>query len=215
MDEKRSLGAQWDPVILRVKRSRLLVPVLCSAMAVMFFILMAFSGETSSQVQPFIQGVSLVGAGVMLLLFLHFLRRLFKPRPVLLITHQGITDLSTPVSIGFVPWKEVGRIRLYSLHGERFVAVDVKNIRERLERESFPAVKKNALRSRLALKQPAMLISLAAVNEDPKDIAAVLQNFQACFAPDPEEAAEKEKEMEREMPSGKMPASAFPCEKVS
>lgn len=169
-----------------------------------FFLLMAFSGETLPELHPFIQGISLFGAAIVFLFFICFLRRLLRPRPVLLITKDGITDASTPSSIGFVSWENTGRIRLFSLHGERFIGVDVRNIRERLKKEPLPGVKKNAVRSRLALGQPAMLISLAATGEKPEEILEVLEDYQKRFTPKPPQIQNSEAHQ----------PEPVPCEKV-
>lgn len=68
---------------------------------------------------------------------IHFLGQLlFFWRPVLEIGPDGILDRASGVSVGFVPWEEVGSVEPYRVRGQRFVTIRVENERELIARQN-------------------------------------------------------------------------------
>ena len=68
---------------------------------------------------------------------IHFLGQLiFFWRPVLEIDPDGILDRASGVSVGFVPWEEIGSVEPYGVRGQRFVTIRVKNKRELIARQN-------------------------------------------------------------------------------
>lgn len=68
---------------------------------------------------------------------IHFLGQLlFFRRPVLEIGPDGILDRASGVSVGFVPWEEVGSVEPYRFRGQRFVTIRVENGRELIARQN-------------------------------------------------------------------------------
>lgn len=77
-------------------------------------------------------GVLLFGWGLIFFL----VRLLFFWRPIFEIGPEGILDRASGISVGFVPWVEVKKVRPAKYHGQRFIMVWVKNERELLERQN-------------------------------------------------------------------------------
>lgn len=47
----------------------------------------------------------------------------FKSSPGLVLSPNGITDNSTPYSVGFVPWATVEEVRIYERSGYKFLSI--------------------------------------------------------------------------------------------
>ena len=167
------------PIIIRRKRSGQAVFLFCSAMVFVFFLLMIFSSEIPEEFRGFFSAVGWIGsilAGANLLLKI---RRVIHPRPLLIANSEGIFDFSTSASLGFIPWEETGKIKLFAVHGERFVGVEIPHIREILEKAGsrYTAAQKNAVKSNLSLGHPPMLIQLLRSGENPSSIAEFLADY--------------------------------------
>ncbi len=167
------------PVVIRRKRSGQAVFLFCSAMVFVFFLLMIFSAEIPEEFRGFFSAVGWAGsilAGINLLLRI---RRMIRPRPLLVANGEGLCDCSLSSSLGFIPWEETGEITLVSVHGERYVGVEIPRIRELLETAGsrYTAAQKNSVKSNLSLGHPAMLIQLLPSGENPSHIAEFLTDY--------------------------------------
>jgi len=62
--------------------------------------------------------------------------KLRDTRPGLVVSDEGITDNSSGVSGGFIPWSDVLEIKPYSLFGGHSLRIIVKNPEEYIQRQS-------------------------------------------------------------------------------
>ena len=70
-------------------------------------------------------GLLLVGFAGMLLV--HSVRGLISPRPDLILSSEGITDNTTLMSVGFIPWADVVGLRARGVMKQVFVDVQVSD----------------------------------------------------------------------------------------
>ena len=63
------------------------------------------------------------------------LKKIFDKRPGLIISEQGITDNSSGVSAGFIPWSDITAIKEKAVATQRFLNVIVKNPQEYIEKQ--------------------------------------------------------------------------------
>ena len=54
-------------------------------------------------------------------------KKLFDSSPGLVLNRQGLTDNSSAISVGFVPWSEVSRIEEHQIQKQRFISIFVDN----------------------------------------------------------------------------------------
>lgn len=84
-----------------------------------------------SKISALHQVVAVVGVAFFGLALLYGLRALFDPRPGLVVRGDGFEDRSSPVAVGFVPWREVTAIEIYKLSvrgaSERVLVVKVRD----------------------------------------------------------------------------------------
>jgi hypothetical protein len=64
-------------------------------------------------------------------------RLLFFRRPVLEVGPEGILDRASAVGVGFVRWEEVKDVRPAVFHGQRFIAIRVRDEQTLLERQNL------------------------------------------------------------------------------
>lgn len=59
--------------------------------------------------------------------FLYSLKDLLIPKEILIINHLGITDNSTFVSVGFIPWDNINDAYIIKVSHSEFISLDIKN----------------------------------------------------------------------------------------
>ena len=69
-------------------------------------------------------GVSIVFFGIC---GIFAVRKLFDSSPGLVLNRQGLTDNSSGISVGFVPWSEVSRIEEHQIQKQKFISIFVDN----------------------------------------------------------------------------------------
>ena len=53
-------------------------------------------------------------------------RKLFQQKIGLIIDQEGITDCSSGVSAGFIPWDDIVKIEILTLHNQKFLMLMTK-----------------------------------------------------------------------------------------
>lgn len=91
-----------------------------------------------------------LGAGVVGILFFGFVAvkvipKLMDKKPGLIIDQQGITDHSSALSAGFIPWTDIVEIRLIAVMNQQFLMVMVNNPEKYISRAT------NAITKRLVI----------------------------------------------------------------
>lgn len=56
-----------------------------------------------------------------------FFKRGNKKREFLIIDNDGITDYTTAISLGFIPWEDIETVYVDGVLGERFIELEIKN----------------------------------------------------------------------------------------
>jgi hypothetical protein len=63
------------------------------------------------------------------------LEKLIKNEPALIISADGITDNSSGVSAGFIPWSDIIAVKEAVIANQRFINLVVKNPQEYIDRQ--------------------------------------------------------------------------------
>ena len=63
------------------------------------------------------------------------IRKFFDQRPGLIISAEGITDNSSAVSAGFIPWNDIVEIREMTMNNKHFMTIVVQNPQTYIERQ--------------------------------------------------------------------------------
>ena len=106
---------------------------------------------------------------------LFILRMLFCNKPALIVDEHGITDNSSAIAIGFIPWKDIETFTLMNVTTETFIKVEVKNIEEYLNKVS--SFKRKVIKTNIALGHGAVLINLNTTEVKPKNVIKDMQKL--------------------------------------
>ncbi|MDR2222926.1 MAG: hypothetical protein LBE34_09310 [Flavobacteriaceae bacterium] len=63
-----------------------------------------------------------------------YIKKMFDPKPGLIINNQGIWDNATAVSAGLIPWKDILSIEEVEAYSQKFILVVVSNPEEYLNK---------------------------------------------------------------------------------
>ena len=89
---------------------------------------------------------------------LFFIVRRAKSKEILLVDERGITDNSSAIALGFIPWHDIGSICLRPFMGQTFIEAELKNEEKYLA--NLGKVKRNAIRANKKTGFQAVLINL-------------------------------------------------------
>lgn len=81
-------------------------------------------------------GIACLGVVFVGVLGVVVFNKLRDTRPGLVVSDEGITDNSSGVGAGFIPWSDVLEIKPYSLFGGHSLRIIVKNPEEYIQRQS-------------------------------------------------------------------------------
>jgi hypothetical protein len=90
--------------------------------------------------------------------FTFIVKRALNPKPLLLIAENGITDMSTASSVGFISWEEIQAIKVQKSFTEKFIGITVYDLNKLMKRISLE--KQIVIKISLILKYTPISISL-------------------------------------------------------
>lgn len=105
----------------------------------------------------------------------YYIKEFTHPRPVLTVDEAGITDYSSALGLGFLPWKDVRRIYAAPYMRQVYIEVELANEEAYLGRLKTWKRKTIAANKKLGLQ--AVSIVLNATGHDPYVIAPLMQEM--------------------------------------
>lgn len=121
-----------EPIVIKTSTKKLVQVVIFSIVFIIVGFFM-FGKESNRYSKEFLYVVSLLGIAMGLIGVVYSISILFKKdKTALVIDNKGITDRSSMVSLGFIPWQDVTSVRLTSMQTNRFsktyfITILVKN----------------------------------------------------------------------------------------
>jgi len=130
-------------IIIPLSKGKILLIVLGSIAFVVGGIYIFMLAHDQSRYHPlFMQIVGVVGVVFFSWTGLMSLKKLFDPQPGLVINQKGITDNSSGVSVGFIPWQDITEIKSTQIALTKFLIVQLNNPEEYLDRSIRPLQKR-------------------------------------------------------------------------
>jgi len=105
-----------------------------------------------------------------------FIVRRAKIKEVLVVDERGITDKSSSIALGFIPWQDVTFFRIMPYMGQEFIVVWVKNEQEYLSKVSW--LKRKTIMANIKMGFSVCCITLNGTGVKPE---AVLSKMEALF----------------------------------
>ena len=98
-----------------------------------------------------------------------------KPKELLIADEKGITDRSSAIALGFIPWSDVASIRLCLFMEQKFIEVELKNEDKYLNGLGW--FKKNAIKANKKMQLQAVLITLNGSGVCPETVLPKLETL--------------------------------------
>lgn len=140
---------QPGQVTIKLNKSRLTVLLIGSIIFFIAGVWMLTGKPAAGNVSPFflkltgIFAVIFFGAG-----FFFLWKKITDEKPGLIINNEGITDNSSGVSAGFIPWGDITGIKLVKVFNQRFLMLIVRNPDEYILKQAN-ALKRKAMQMNL------------------------------------------------------------------
>ncbi|MCB2305646.1 hypothetical protein LGL08_00255 [Clostridium estertheticum] len=119
---------------------------------------------------------AIIGAVVVIVfsaVLISIVKRTLNSTPLLLIGKDGITDMSTLCSVGFLEWKEIQSINIQKSFGQRYIGLNVYKLNELMKRISI--TKRIAMKVNLIFRHPPVLILLDTANIEFNEAVSLIQ----------------------------------------
>lgn len=102
------------------------------------------------------------------------IKRFIKPIDILIVDRNGITDNSSAISIGFIPWEDVKASYITSVFTQTFIAVEVEDIDKKLKKLSF--FKKIMINLNVKMGYAPVSIVLNSTKYNPQEVLEIIQS---------------------------------------
>jgi len=102
-------------------------------------------------------------------------RKLFDSSPGLVLNRQGLTDNSSGISVGFVPWSEVSRIEEFQIQKQKFISIFVANPGKYMDLGNV--LQRKARRANLKMCGTPISISSKALKIRHNELQSVLEEY--------------------------------------
>ena len=97
-----------------------------------------------------------------------YIKELFCQKPAFIVDENGITDNSSSISIGFIPWQDIEGVYLNHVLSESFIRVDINNEQHYLNKAS--SFKRKMMQANISLGSGLVNINLNTTKVKPAKI---------------------------------------------
>lgn len=105
--------------------------------------------------------------------FVFLLKRAKAGKSILIVDDKGITDHSSAVAFGFIPWADVKQVYLTSIMGNQLIELELNNEEQYIQRLS--RLQQFAFFANRKLGRQAVCITLNTTNVSPQSIYTQIQ----------------------------------------
>lgn len=105
--------------------------------------------------------------------FIFIVKSNISDKPLLVIGEQGITDMSTACSVGFIAWEEIKSIYVEKSCGQKFIGITIYDLNKLIDRIS--PLKKVVIKANLIFKYAPVAINLSTADMDFDKALALIQ----------------------------------------
>lgn len=105
--------------------------------------------------------------------FFYIIKRGKEGKSILIVDDRGITDHSSAVALGFIPWADINRIYMDSVMGNKFIEIEINNEERYLSKLS--GIKKAAVLSNKKMGHQIVCITLNGTGVSPESVLPKIQ----------------------------------------
>ncbi len=107
----------------------------------------------------------------------YFLKRMKTNKEMLIINKEGITDNTSAISLGFIPWEEIEDIYVDGVLGNNFIELKIKNEEKYLKNISF--IKKMLINSNKKMGHQIVCITLNTTNYSINEVLEKIKEYRS------------------------------------
>lgn len=170
-----------SPIIIPAKRNRYLLLSLMTLFMVLLsiFCIIFYQTELANNFFAWIFyifgwiGIVFFGFGLF-----YFLKQVFTPnlKPLLVVDEKGITDRSSAIAIGFIPWEDIQFIHLQPHLNQTYISVTLVDNEPYLAKMNW--FQQQACKTNLKMGFPLINIVLTASKTTPQQVyQTILQDY--------------------------------------
>jgi hypothetical protein len=167
------------PVSIPLSKSKLYLSVLLSLMFVALGFWMLSGTPQSDHVifgnKTLMMITGLVSIGFFGLAGFTAFRKISDSKPGLLVDAQGITDNSSGLAVGHIPWADIRGFNMKSTFNQKFLMVLLNNPEDYINRQTS-GFKRNAMRMNLRTHGSPVTLSAGTLKTNMKDLQALLES---------------------------------------
>ena len=157
-----------EPIVIPSKKLGNMVYALGALMFVIFGLLFLFSSNFFA-ILIGLFSIIFFGWG-----FIILFKRIFTSHSLLIIDEQGMTDNSSALALGFIPWEDIENVQLRHMLNQTFISVSVKDQEAYLAKMS--TLQRNATKANLKMDYPLINITLNTTGKNPKVVYQEIEN---------------------------------------
>lgn len=138
--ENNSINSSIDKLVIKQNangNTLYIVGALIFVLIGLWILLMEDEIFISSILNFIIRLAALVGVIFFGYCMLFYIKRNQENKDLIIVDKNGITDNSTAISVGFIPWEDIDNIYINSMLNNKFILVKLKNEEKYLNKVSF------------------------------------------------------------------------------
>ena len=144
-----------DEVIINENKKKVIRLIILGIIFLIISIYILTAGIIEENLFPIIIGGT--GTVVLIAILIFIIKNSLNSVPLLIIGKNGITDMSTLSSVGFISWQEIKSINIRKKYGQKYIGITVYSLSKLMDRISI--VKQVAIKINLILKYSPVEIS--------------------------------------------------------
>lgn len=104
-----------------------------------------------------------------------FIKRMKKNKEMLIINNKGITDKTSAISLGFIPWEEIEDAYIGSSVGNEFIELKIRNEEKYLK--NLPFLKKLLINANKKMGYEIVCITLNTTNYSVREVLIKINEY--------------------------------------
>ena len=108
---------------------------------------------------------------------IYFLKRMKTKKEMLIVNSKGITDNTSAISLGFIPWEDIEDVYVDGVLGNNFNELKIKNEEKYLNNISF--IKKLLINSNKKMGHQIVCITLNTTNYSINEVMEKIKEYRA------------------------------------
>lgn len=107
--------------------------------------------------------------------FIFILKRAKEGKEILVVNNEGITDNSSALAFGFIPWSDIDKVYIDSVMGNQFIELVINNEDKYIS--TLNGIKKNLVLTNKKMGHQLVCISLNSTGVSPQTILPKIQEI--------------------------------------